>query len=58
MGGYGGARSPHRIYRAAEDPGFWKATNGKGAYTIVTLSEAGNVPGNVTPLHMNKASGS
>lgn len=37
---------------AAEDPGFWKATNGKGAYTIVTLSEAGNVPGNVTPLHM------
>ena len=37
---------------AAEDPGFWKATNGKGAYTIVTLSETGNVPGNVTPLHM------
>jgi branched-chain amino acid transport system substrate-binding protein len=37
---------------AAEDPGFWKATDGKGAYTIVTLSEAGNVPGNVTPLHM------
>jgi branched-chain amino acid transport system substrate-binding protein len=37
---------------AAEDPGFWQATNGKGAYTIVTLSEAGNVPGNVTPLHM------
>jgi branched-chain amino acid transport system substrate-binding protein len=37
---------------AAEDPGFWQATNGKGAYTIATLSEAGNVPGNVTPLHM------
>ena len=37
---------------AAEDPGFWKSTDGKGAYTIVTLSEAGNVPGNVTPLHM------
>jgi branched-chain amino acid transport system substrate-binding protein len=37
---------------AAEDPGFWQASNGKGAYTIVTLSEAGNVPGNVTPLHM------
>jgi len=34
---------------AAEDPGFWKATNGKGAYTIVTLSETGNVPTNVTP---------
>jgi branched-chain amino acid transport system substrate-binding protein len=37
---------------AAEDPGFWQATNGKGAYTIATLSETGNVPGNVTPLHM------
>ena len=37
---------------AAEDPGFWQATNGKGAYTIVTLSDAGTVPGNVTPLHM------
>ena len=35
---------------AAEDPGFWKATNGKGAYTIVTLSETGNVPTNATPL--------
>jgi len=37
---------------AAEDPGFWQASSGKGAYTIVTLSEAGNVPGNVTPQHM------
>jgi branched-chain amino acid transport system substrate-binding protein len=37
---------------AAEDPGFWQASNGKGAYTIVTLSEAGNVPTNVTPLSM------
>lgn len=35
---------------AAEDPGFWKATNGKGAYTVVTLSETGNVPTNATPL--------
>lgn len=34
---------------AAEDPGFWKATNGKGAYTIVTLSETGNVPADVMP---------
>ncbi|MFC2146304.1 ABC transporter substrate-binding protein [Acidobacteriota bacterium] len=34
---------------AAEDPGFWEATNGKGAYTIVTISETGNVPGNVMP---------
>jgi len=37
---------------AAEDPGFWKATKGKGAYTIVTLSETGNVPTNVTPKAM------
>lgn len=35
---------------AAEDPGFWEATKGKGAYTIVTLSEAGCTPCNVTPL--------
>ena len=37
---------------AAEDPGFWAATNGKGAYTIVTLSETGNVPSNVMPMTM------
>jgi branched-chain amino acid transport system substrate-binding protein len=35
---------------AAEDPGFWNQTQGKGAYTIATLSEAGNTPINVTPL--------
>ena len=33
---------------AAEDPGFWEATKGKGAYTIVTLSETGCTPSNVT----------
>lgn len=37
---------------AAEDPGFWKATNGKCAYTTVTLSETGNVPSNVMPKTM------
>jgi branched-chain amino acid transport system substrate-binding protein len=37
---------------AAEDPGFWEATKGKGAYTIVTLSETGCVPSNVTPWTM------
>ncbi len=37
---------------AAEDPGFWKATNGKCAYTVVTLSETGNVPSNLTPRSM------
>lgn len=35
---------------AAEDPGFWNQTKGKGAYTIATLSEAGNTPTNITPL--------
>ncbi|MGD2125103.1 MAG: ABC transporter substrate-binding protein [Desulfobacteraceae bacterium] len=37
---------------AAEDPGFWNATNGKCAYTIVTLSETGCVPTNATPKAM------
>jgi branched-chain amino acid transport system substrate-binding protein len=37
---------------AAEDPGFWKATGGKCAYTVVTLSETGNVPSNVMPQTM------
>jgi branched-chain amino acid transport system substrate-binding protein len=37
---------------AAEDPGFWKATNGKCAYTVVTLSETGNVPTKATPKAM------
>lgn len=37
---------------AGEDPGFWKATNGKCAYSVVTLSETGNVPSNATPKSM------
>jgi len=37
---------------AAEDPGFWKATDGKCAYSIVTLSETGNVPTKATPKAM------
>ncbi|UCF82663.1 MAG: ABC transporter substrate-binding protein [Desulfobacteraceae bacterium] len=37
---------------AAEDPGFWEATKGKGAYTVVTLSETGNVPSNLMPQTM------
>jgi branched-chain amino acid transport system substrate-binding protein len=37
---------------AAEDPGFWKATNGKCAYSTVTLSETGCVPTDATPLAM------
>jgi branched-chain amino acid transport system substrate-binding protein len=38
---------------AAEDPGFWQATNGKCAYTVVTLSETGNVPSEATPRSMD-----
>jgi len=38
---------------AGEDPGFWKATNGKCEYSVVTLSETGNVPSEATPLSMN-----
>jgi branched-chain amino acid transport system substrate-binding protein len=34
---------------AAEDPGFWKATGGKAAYTVVNLSEAGATLSDVTP---------
>ena len=37
---------------AAEDPGFWEATKGKGAYTIVNLTEAGATPSNLTPRTM------
>lgn len=37
---------------AAEDPGFWQATDGKCAYSIVTLSETGNVPTTGTPRAM------
>jgi branched-chain amino acid transport system substrate-binding protein len=43
---------PMGFIGAAEDPGFWKATDGKCAYTIVTLSETGNVPTKATPKAM------
>ncbi len=34
----------------AEDPGFWKKTKGKCAYSVITLSEAGVTLSDVTPL--------
>jgi branched-chain amino acid transport system substrate-binding protein len=37
---------------AAEDPGFWEATNGKCEYTVVTLSETGCVPTDATDKAM------
>ncbi|MFH1112861.1 MAG: ABC transporter substrate-binding protein [Pseudomonadota bacterium] len=44
---------PFGFIGAAEDPGFWEATNGKCAYSIVTLSETGNVPTKATPKAMD-----
>ena len=37
---------------AAEQPGFWKATNGKGEYTLCNVVNAGNAPSNATPWTM------
>ena len=33
---------------AAEQPGFWKATDGKGEYTLCNVVNAGNAPSNAT----------
>jgi len=37
---------------AAEQPGFWKATNGKGAYCLANVVNAGNAPSEATPWTM------
>ena len=37
---------------AAEQPGFWKATEGKGEYTLCSVVNAGNAPSNATPWTM------
>jgi branched-chain amino acid transport system substrate-binding protein len=37
---------------AAEQPGFWKATEGKGEYTLCNVVNAGNAPCNATPWTM------
>ena len=37
---------------AAEQPGFWKATGGRGEYLLVNVFNAGNAPGKVTPWTM------
>ena len=37
---------------AAEQPGFWKATGGKGEYTLCNVVNAGNAPSNATPWTM------
>ncbi len=37
---------------AAEQPGFWDATDGKGEYTLCNVVNAGNAPSNATPWTM------
>ena len=40
------------IIAAAEQPGFWKATEGKGEYTLANVVNAGNAPSKTTPWTM------
>ena len=40
------------IIAAAEQPGFWKATEGKGEYCLANTVNAGNVPCEATPWTM------
>ena len=40
------------IVAAAEQPGFWKATEGKGEYCMASTVNAGNVPCEATPWTM------
>jgi branched-chain amino acid transport system substrate-binding protein len=37
---------------AAEQPGFWKATDGKGEFTLCNVVNAGNAPSNATAWTM------
>jgi branched-chain amino acid transport system substrate-binding protein len=43
---------PMGFVNAAEQPGFWKATDGKGEFLIVDLVNGGNAPANITPWTM------
>ena len=40
------------IIAAAEQPGFWKATEGKGEYCLANVVNAGNVPSEASPWTM------
>jgi len=40
------------IISAAEEPGFWKATEGKGEYCMASVVNAGNAPSRATPWTM------
>ncbi len=41
-----------QIIAAAEQPGFWKATEGKGEYCLASVVNAGNAPSKATPWTM------
>jgi branched-chain amino acid transport system substrate-binding protein len=43
---------PMGFVNAAEQPGFWKATGGKGEFLIVNLVNGGNAPSKITPWTM------
>ncbi len=43
------------IISAAEEPGFWKATEGKGEYALASVVNAGNSPSKATPWTMKFA---
>ncbi len=43
---------PIGFVNAAEQPGFWKATAGRGEYLIVNLVNGGNAPAKITPWTM------
>jgi len=43
---------PVGFVNAAEQPGFWKATEGRGEFLIVNLVNGGNAPAKITPLTM------
>jgi branched-chain amino acid transport system substrate-binding protein len=40
---------PVGFMSAAEQPGFWDASQGSAEYTVVDLINGGNAPGNITP---------
>jgi branched-chain amino acid transport system substrate-binding protein len=40
------------IIAAAEQPGFWRATDGKGEFTLANVVNAGNAPSNASPWTM------
>jgi branched-chain amino acid transport system substrate-binding protein len=46
---------PVGFVNAAEQPGFWKATDGRGEFLIVNLVNGGNAPAKITPWTMKFA---